>query len=90
MGSVLAGEFTGTMEKLVLTLLQANEETYDDGYHTKEKMIEDMEKLHEAGQGKFGTDVSYYSTIRVSKTTFCIALIIALLMYRRRQLFLKS
>jgi hypothetical protein len=53
-------------------------------------MIEDMEKLHEAGQGKFGTDVSYYSTIRVSKTTFCIALIIALLMYRRRQLFSKS
>lgn len=58
MGSVLAGEFTGTMEKLVLTLLQANEETYDEGYHTKEKMIEDMEKLYDAGQGKLGTDVS--------------------------------
>lgn len=39
-----------------MNCLQACEEEFDPDYHTEEKMAEDVDKLYEMGQGKWGTD----------------------------------
>jgi annexin A7/11 len=56
LGRKLDGELGGALEQLVFNVLQAAEETYDPGFHTTEKMQEDVEKLYKMGQGKMGTD----------------------------------
>jgi hypothetical protein len=56
LGRELDAELGGDLEKLVFNVLQAAEEEYDADFHTEDKMQEDVEKLHEAGIGSFGTD----------------------------------
>jgi Annexin len=57
LGRVLDAELGGTLESLVLNVLQAAEETYDPQYHTAAKLAEDAEELYKMGQGKvFGTN----------------------------------
>jgi annexin A7/11 len=56
LGRDLDSELGGDLEKLVFNVLQAAEEEFDEDFHTEAKMEEDVEKLHEAGIGRFGTD----------------------------------
>lgn len=55
-GRVLDSELGGSFEALVFNCLQANNEEFDPDVHTEDKMKEDAKKLHEMGQGSFGTD----------------------------------
>lgn len=56
LGRKLDGELGGALEQLVFNVLQGAEEEYDPDFHTEDKMKEDVDKLYEMGQGKFGTD----------------------------------
>ena len=51
---MLGGELSGSFEKLIITALQANQETFDPDYHTEAKMKEDVERLYKMGQGIYG------------------------------------
>jgi len=53
---VLSRELRGGLEQLVMNVLQAREETYDPNIHTRAKMEEECEKLHEGGIERWGTD----------------------------------
>jgi hypothetical protein len=63
--SVAAAEVGGTLEKVLVSSLQAAEEEYDPGFHTEEKAIEDAKTIYEAGQGRFGKDTSKLAKIIV-------------------------
>ena len=41
----------GNLEKLIINVMQADEEEFDPGYHNQEKMEEDAVKLYKMGQG---------------------------------------
>jgi len=55
LGSMLTSETGGSLEFLMLNLLQASEEVYDESIHTDDKMKEDIDTLYKAGQGRMGT-----------------------------------
>jgi Annexin len=44
------------LEQLTFNVLQGVEEEYDPEFHTEAKMKDDIEKLYEMGQGKWGTN----------------------------------
>ena len=50
LGSMLTSETGGTLEFLIVNLLQASEEVYDESTHTDDKMKEDIDTLYKAGQ----------------------------------------
>lgn len=56
MGRALDKEMGNDFEKLIFTCLQDIEEEYDPFIHNDEKAKEDVDKLYNMGQGKFGTD----------------------------------
>jgi hypothetical protein len=56
LGQVMASELGGDMEALVLTCMQASEESFDPDFHTEELMKEDMETIYKASQGRIGTN----------------------------------
>lgn len=56
LGRTLDSELGGSLEKLVLNVLQAAEEDYDPNFHTADKMQKDADQLHKMGIGNFGTD----------------------------------
>lgn len=56
MGRRIDSELGGNIESLTFNVLQGLEEDYDPDYHTDAKMDEDMEKLYEMGQGRWGTN----------------------------------
>ena len=47
---MLTSETGGSLEFLMLNLLQASEEVYDESIHTDDKMKEDIDTLYKAGQ----------------------------------------
>jgi len=55
LGSLLDSETGGTLEFLLLNLLQASEDAYDPKVYTADKMADDIETLYKAGQGRLGT-----------------------------------
>lgn len=55
MGSLLDSETSGTLEFLILNLLQASEDAYDPKVYTADKMTDDIQTLYKAGQGRLGT-----------------------------------
>lgn len=56
LGQLVASELGGNMEKLIINVMQADEEEFDPGYHNQEKMEEDAVKLYKMGQGEIGSD----------------------------------
>lgn len=56
LGQLLDRELGGDFEKLIFACLQANEEEYDEDYHTADKVEADTEAFYSMGEGKFGTD----------------------------------
>lgn len=56
LGSKLAGELHGNMERLVFNCMQAAEEEYDPEFHTPDKVAEDAADIYDFGQGKAGTN----------------------------------
>ena len=61
LAQVLGGELSGSFEKLIITALQANQETFDPDYHTEAKMKEDVERLYKMGQGIYMACEMYLS-----------------------------
>ena len=55
-GRYLDKELGGAFEKLVFACMQGSEEEYDPGFHTAEKVDEDVAALYKMGEGKWGTD----------------------------------
>ena len=60
---MLGAELSGKFEKLIVTALQANEETFDPKYHTEAKMKEDLERLYKMGQGTWPMMRTYSVTV---------------------------
>ena len=55
LGRLLDSELGGDFEKLIFTVFQASEEDYDEGFHTDDKVQEDIKALYDMGQGRMGT-----------------------------------
>jgi hypothetical protein len=53
---VLDSELSGDMKKVIMTSLQAPVVDFKASFHTKERAVEDADKLYNAGEGKWGTD----------------------------------
>ncbi|KAK6471657.1 annexin A13-like [Huso huso] len=61
----IAGDTSGDVRNLLLTLLQAQR---DEGFEVDEEQAEaDATELFEAGEGRFGTDESVFTTILVKR-----------------------
>ena len=56
LGQLISSELGGHLGCLAMILLQASEEEYDEGYHTDEKVAQDVVTLHDMGQGGWGAD----------------------------------
>jgi hypothetical protein len=56
LGKKLDSELGGDLEQLVFNALQADEKKFDPDYHTKDRAKEDAKKLHDMGQGRWGTN----------------------------------
>mmetsp|Transcript_388 Transcript_388/g.573 ORF Transcript_388/g.573 Transcript_388/m.573 type:complete len:331 (+) Transcript_388:63-1055(+) len=52
----LASELGGDFERLIFHCLQGNEQEFDEDFHSDEKVEEDVEQFHSAGEGQWGTD----------------------------------
>lgn len=56
LGRVLDGELGGSLEALVLNVMQASQQAFDEDFHTDAKVKEDIAALHEHGIGSWGTN----------------------------------
>jgi len=66
LGSLLDSETTGTLEFLIVNLLQGSQEEYDENVHNDDKMASDIETLYKAGQGRMGTKEKEIFKVRCS------------------------
>lgn len=48
---MLGGELSGDLEKLIITALQATQETFDPDYHTEARMKQETDRLYKMSQG---------------------------------------
>jgi len=72
---MLGGELSGKFEQLIITALQASQETFDPEFHTEKKMNEDVEKLYKMGQGVCQAAVIFVASLFVAmKLTLCFYL----------------
>jgi len=51
LAQMLGGELSGNFEKLLITALQATQETFDPDFHTEARMQEETERLYKMAQG---------------------------------------
>lgn len=56
LGVTLSSELGGDFERLIFHCLQGHEQEMDDDFHSDEKVEEDVDMFHEAGEGQWGTD----------------------------------
>ncbi|GAX14795.1 hypothetical protein FisN_25Lh008 [Fistulifera solaris] len=56
LGRVLDRELGGNLEALVINVMQASQQDYDEDFHNDEKVKEDIDALHEFGIGSWGTN----------------------------------
>jgi Annexin len=56
LGKLMASELHGEMERIIFNCMQSGEEVYDPQFHTADKVLEDIEQIYSAGQGRWGTD----------------------------------
>lgn len=73
LGTLLSNETGGNLEFLVMNLLQAAEDEYDERVYNEEKMKDDIETLYKAGQGRFGTkEKEIFKVKNTELIIFCI------------------
>ncbi|KAL4150179.1 hypothetical protein PRNP1_009584 [Phytophthora ramorum] len=66
LGSVLDGELSGDLKKVILAALQAPLEQFNPALHTPQKAEADAKALYKAGQGRLGTDERTFIGILVT------------------------